>query len=165
MYCDVTLTADEFKKIHNAVYDLDGIVRRLEDVLNPELYERMAQARDNIRQGLAGAYEQDSKDFKRKSRHYDEVKAQLGIRGSEWSIFEVADLSERHTFEGATIVCYKDHWGDKPVSATINGSTWAALWIAANAVIRDSGDEHHVFIERFRQSEENPEVLYLSTGS
>lgn len=165
MYCDVKLTALEFKTIHNALCDLDQIKRQLEDILKPELYTKLVKVSNNIRTGLESAYEQDAEDFKRKSRHYDEVKADLGIRGSEWSVFEVADLNERHPFEGATVVCYKDHWGDNPKSAAIVGSTWAALWIAANAVIRDSGDGHHVFIERFRQSKENPEVLYLSTGS
>lgn len=165
MNCAPTLTTEEFKTIHNAVCNLDSICHQLEDILKPELYLKLGKARNGIRDGLAGAYEQDHEAFSRKSRHYDEVKEQLDIRGSEWSLFEVDALNERHTFEGATVVVYKDHWGGKPVSAAINGSTWQALWIAANACIRDSGDEHHVFIEQFRQSKENPEVLYLSTGS
>ena len=165
MYCDVKLTALEFKTIHNALCDLDQIKRQLEDILKPELYTKLVKVSNNIRTGLESAYEQERADFDRKSKHYDSVKQDLGIRGSEWSCYEAADLNDRHPYAGATVVCYKDHWGDKPVSAAINGSTWAALWVAANACIRDSQDEHHVFIERFRPSKENPEVLYLSTGS
>lgn len=165
MNCDVTLTAEEFKTIHNALWELDCVTRTLEDLLKPELYIKLASAGRKIREGLQGAYEQEGADFKRKSAHYDSVKQDLGLRHSEWSCYEAADLNDRHPFAGATTVCYKDHWGDKPVAVTINGSTWAALWVAADAAIRDSDDGHHVFIERFRPSKENPELLYLSTGS
>lgn len=160
-----TLTVEEFKTIHNALCDLDNITRQLEDVLKPELYTKLARAGTTIRDGLAGAYDQDDKAFTRKSRHYDEVKAELGLKNSEWSIYEVDNLSDRHPFEGADRILYKDHWGEKPVSRSINGMTWAALWVAANAVIRDSEDEHHVFIERFRPSKDDPKTLILSTGS
>jgi hypothetical protein len=51
------------------------------------------------------------------------------------------------------------------VSCSINGATWAALWVAANACIRDSGDDHHIFIEDFRPDPEDARTLLLSTGS
>lgn len=165
MHCDVTLTAKEFKAIHNALWELDSVTQTLEDVLKPELFVKLAKAGRTIREGLNGAYEQERADFDRKSKHYDSVKEDLGIRGSEWSCYEAADLNEPHPYTGATVVCYKDHWGDETVRTPINGSTWAALWVAANACIRDSQDEHHVFIERFRPSKEDPTVLFLSTGS
>ena len=165
MHCNVTLTAEEFKTIHNALWELDSVTQTLEDVLKPELFVKLAKAGRTIREGLNGAYEQERTDFDRKSKHYDSVKEDLGIRGSEWSNYQVENMGDRHPYEGATVVVYKDHWGDKPVSVAVNGLTWAALWIAADAAVRDSGDQHHVFIERFRQSKENPEVLYLSTGS
>lgn len=165
MNCSPTLTAEEFKTIHNALCDLDNITRRLEDVLKPELYARLAKAASTIRDGLSGAYEQDNKAFSRKSRHFDDVKSQLGLRNSEWSVYEVEDMNDRHPFLGATRVVYKDHWGDKPVECVINGLTWAALYVAANACIRDSGDEHHVFIEQFRPSKDDAKTLILTTGS
>ena len=165
MNCSPTLTAEEFKTIHNALCDLDSVTRHLEDVLKPELFVKLAKAARNIREGLEGAYEQDHQAFDRKSKHFDAVKDQLGLKHSEWSIYEVEDMNERHPFAGAGTVTYKDHWGDKPVSVAINGLTWNALWVAADACIRDSGDQHHVFIERLRPSKEDPTVLFLSTGS
>ena len=164
MNCNPTLTAEEFKTVHNALWELDSVTRQLEDILNPELYVKLARAASTIRRGLAGAYEQDSKAFELKSSHYDRIRNELGL-GTSWSIYEVNDLSERHPFEGADRVVYKDHWGDKPVSASINGLTWAALFVAANACIRDSGDGHHVFIERFTPSKDDPRTLVLQTGS
>ena len=165
MNCSPTLTAEEFKTIHNALCELDSVTRHLEDVLKPELFLKLARAGNTIRKGLEGAYEQDNQAFTRKSRHFDEVKAQLGLKNSEWSIYEVDNLSDRHPYAGADRVVYKDHWGNKPVSVSINGLTWAALWVAANAAIRDSGDDHHVYIEAFRPSQEDPRTLVLSTGS
>ena len=98
-----------------------------------------------------------------KYNHYDTVRNELGLT-SVWSIYEVENLSERHPFEGATKVHYKDHWG-KPVTKEIIGSTWTALYVAGDAAIRDSGDNHHIFIEQFLPSKTNPDVLVMSTGS
>jgi hypothetical protein len=164
MNCAPTLTTEEFKTIHNALCDLEGVTRQLEDILKPELYTKLAKSARKIREGLAGAYEQDDKAFSRKSRHYEDIQSELGLR-SIWSVYEVDNLSERHPFEGADRVVYKDHWGDNPVSVSINGLTWAALYVAADAAIRDSGDEHHVFIELFRPAKDDPRTLILSTGS
>lgn len=149
MNCNVTLTADEFKTIHNTLWamEYDGMDSKV--------------AAEKIRQALSGAYAQETKSFDRKSDHYQEVKKELGL-DSIWSIYEVDNLSERHVFEGVSTVTYKDHWGTKPVVKPINGSTWAALYVAANACIRDSGDSHHVFIEQFKKV---GDTLILSTGS
>ena len=165
MNCSPTLSAEEFKTVHNGLCTLDGVVRRLEDVLNPELFKLLAHSASEIRRGLASAYDQDDRAFSRKSRHFDEVKASLGIKNSEWSVYEVEDMGERHPFEGVDRVVYRDHWGDQPVSCSINGLTWAALFVAADACIRDSGDEHHVYIEKFKPAKDDPRTLILYTGS
>lgn len=150
MNCNVTLTADEFKIIHNSLCDLDRIDNdKVRDVV------------EKMREALTGAYEQDNKAFETKFDHYKQVCTELGLT-TIWSIYEVDNLSDRHPFEGVTRVVYKDHWCNKEVSSVINGSTWAALYVAANACIRDSGDQHHVFIEHFKQS---GDTLILSTGS
>ncbi len=150
MNCNVTLTADEFKTLHNALYALGNVDNEL-----------VAQQVEIIRGALKGAYEQDDAAFDRKHSHYSQVRRELGLN-AVWSIFEVDNLSDRHSFENVTRVVYKDHWGNKQVASEINGGTWAALFVAANACIRDSGDEHHVFIENFKQF---GDTLILSTGS
>lgn len=150
MNCDVTLTAEEFKNIHNALCDLGQID-------NPEVVKQV----EVIRGSLRGAYDQESKDFDRRSTHYNEVRDSLGLT-TAWSMYEVDNLNECHPFEGVTTVTYRDHWGDQPVVTPINGGTYAALYVAANACIRDSGDEHHVYIEDFRKV---GDTLVLTTGS
>jgi hypothetical protein len=77
-------------------------------------------------------------------------------------VTEVDNLSEPHPYQGAKYVTYRDFWNDGIVTKAINGNTWAALYVAANACIRDSGDDHHVFIEDFRKS---GDTLLLTTGS
>jgi hypothetical protein len=165
MYCNPTLTAEEFKTIHNGLCKLDSAVQRLEGVINPELYKRLAHGASEIRQGLARAYKEDSEISDRKWNHYQDVGQQLGMDNTVWSVYEADNLSDRHPYEGADRVIYKDHWGKNPVSCSVNGLTWSALWIAANACIRDSGDDHHIFIESFRPDAEDPRTLILSTGS
>jgi hypothetical protein len=101
-------------------------------------------------------------EFDTKFDYYETVREELGL-SAIWSIFEIENLSEPHTFKDAKIVSYKVYHG-KEYQIEINGSTWAALYVAANAVIRDSRD-YHVFIEAFTPNGKNPEILQLSTGS
>jgi hypothetical protein len=153
MNCNPTLTAEEFKTIHNALWSLGSIQQQLEAVLNKDLYNELATATNQIRQGLVSAYEQDDKAFESKNDHYTQVRQELGLT-AVWSMYEVSNLSDRHPFEGVTKVVYRSYEsGDHEVA--INGSTWAALYVAANAIIRDSGDNNHT----------NPEILFMSTGS
>lgn len=165
MNCNPTLTAEEFKTVHNALWELDSVTRQLEGILNPELYAKLARAGSTIRVGLKGAYEQDNDAFDRKNNHYEKIQSQSGFK-TIWSIYEVEDLEADHPFTDALQVAYKDHWGDEPVFVEIQGmGTWVDLWRAADEAIRRSGDQHHIFIEQFRPNPKNPQQLLLTTGS
>lgn len=165
MFCSPTLTADEFSKVHNGLCDLRLALESLEDVLAPDIYKRLLSAQTNISEGLTSAYIQDDIAFSTKNNHYGAVAADLGLK-SVWSLYEVEDLSAPHPYGKVDAVIYDSHWGNKPVSCKVNGNTWAALYVAANACIRDSGDDHHTFIEAFRKEErDGKQVLVLSTGS
>jgi hypothetical protein len=146
----VSLTAKEFETIHNALWYLGQVDK-------PEVQSLV----EEIRGALKGAYEQEQAIKDRRYDHYSQVKTDLGL-DTIWSVTEVDNLSDNHPYEGAKYVSYKDHWGNGVVTTAINGNTWAALYVAANACIRDSGDEHHVYIEDFRKS---GDTLLLTTGS
>lgn len=155
MNCDTyTLTNEEFKNLHNALWEIG----RSEDSNVQALVEKIRET------ALKNAYEQDTKSFEQKNQHYNCIRDELGLQAI-WSIYEVKNLSERHNFADAQRVVYKDHWGKKTVECQINGLTWAALYVAADACIRDSGDGHHVFIEFFGPSKDDPKTLILQTGS
>jgi hypothetical protein len=146
----VTLTAKEFQAIHNVLWYLGQIDK-------PEVQSLV----EDLRGALKGAYEQEQAIKDRRYDHYSQVKTEHGL-DAIWSITEVDNLFVPHPYEGAKYVSYKDHWGKGVVTQAINGNTWAALYVAANACIRDSGDRHHVFIEDFRKS---GNTLLLTTGS
>lgn len=164
MNCSPTLTADEFKTLHNGLWELDCMVSKL---LHGNVYEgqKLEQIARTLRDSLKGAYEQDHKAFETKSDHYDQVRKQMGLK-TTWSIYEIDNMADHHRF-GPDVdrVVYRDHWGDEPVQASIQGSTWAALYAAADHCIRNSGDSHHVFIEDFRPAKDDPRTLILQTGS
>ena len=102
-------------------------------------------------------------DFDTKFNYYDTARSELGL-SAIWSIYEVDNLNETHPFKGATKVIYKTYGSGDHVVA-IDGNTWKALYIAADTLIDESGDMHHVFIEAFKQSSINPEILFVTTGS
>lgn len=164
MNCSPTLTSDEFKTIHNALCDLDSVVSRLEDVLKPELYVKLAKTATDIRKGLKGAYDQDNKAFDRMYKMSEEAMKKINA-SSVWSIYDIKDFNDLHPFSGAEMILYKDHWGGKPAGAKIQGNTWLDLYRAADLCIKESGDNHHMFIEALTPMNPDNLVLVLSTGS
>jgi hypothetical protein len=160
----VTLRGQDFKTVHNTLCELRSIQERLTGVISNDLADRLHSVVKGFEHGLADAYQQDNAAFDAKHDHYNEVREQLGLT-TIWSVYDVKNLNERHPFEGATEVLYKDHWGQRAISKPVVGSTWAALYVAANACIRDSGDDHHIFIEQFVADQPQPGVLRLTTGS
>lgn len=160
MNCSPTLTAQEFKQLHNGLWELDCMVQKL---VHGNVHEgqKLTEILETLRGSLKGAYEQDDRAFNRKHDHYESVQMDLGL-DAVWSMYEIDDLNQPHPFSNVTHVEYRGHWGPKPVRRQIIGNTWAALYVAANACIRDSGDVHHVFIENFTKEDS---TLLLSTGS
>lgn len=153
MNCDVTVSAEDFKTIHNTLWEMQ--------------YRGLSgdQGAERIRAALKAAYDQDNEAFERKHDHYSNVREQYGLR-TNWSIYEVEDLDLRHPYQDAAYVVYTDHWGvTGEIIQAINGPTWVDLYRAADAAIRRSGDGHHCFIEDFQPLKDDPTHLRLSTGS
>ncbi len=160
MNCDVTLTASEFKDLHNALCELRNLAERMNYSMIK--IDDVQNVISSMECSLRGAYDQDNADFDRKYSHYSEVRKELGLEAI-WSLYEIENLNERHPFPSDAFVVYKDHWGKETVHCAVYGPTWAAIYMAANSCIRKSGDEHHVFIERFTLK--NGNELHLTTGS
>jgi hypothetical protein len=149
MNCDVTLKAEEFKSLHNSLYYLDCLDN-----------EKVSELVETIRGALAGAYDQERNDFDRKYAYYSQVKEEIGAQ-TIWSIYEVADLDQPHPYRSGLFVTYTA-WGAETQHCAVYGNTWRDLYRAADNCIRNSGDEHHVFIEGFRL---DGNKLILTTGS
>ena len=165
MNCSPTLTASEFKQVHNGMCRLASAIGAVEDVIHPDLLKDLLRAQTEIANGLKGAHDQDNEAFDTKHEHYTEMQAHLGLK-AVWSMYEVDEIGDQHTFGDVVQLAYQDHWGNNgPVFAEVKGDTWADLYEAADQVIRASGDEHHIYIEAFRVNPECPNQLILSTGS
>ena len=154
----VTLTADEFKVLHNSLYDLNQLAYYHHVPKVEEIVERIRKV------ALKSAYEQDQADFDRKHREYQHWQQHYGLR-STWSLYQVNLMTTCHPYKDATHVVYDEHWGDKEVVIEIDGKDWNALYRAADAAIQQSGDGHHCFIESFSTTEDKPGHLRLHTGS
>ena len=161
MNCNPTLTAEEFKTIHNALCQIRSVQGSLEGVVREEISLRLDRAISEMEQGLANAYRQDDEVFNTRNKHYNHVQDAQGL-ASVWSLYEVADLYAMHPHAGATKIKYGDQY--TPIG-TDAGLSWIDLWIAADDAIQVSGDQHHIFIEAFTPIAEEPGVLLLSCGS
>lgn len=84
---------------------------------------------------------------------------------SVWSVFEVVDNMKDVAYKHkAPTLVYSDHWGNKEVSCKLPPNpTWKQLAKAADKLIKQSRDEHHVYVEDFFETKKG--VLELSTGS
>ncbi len=160
----VTLYAEDFKTVHNTLCELRSLVERMtHSMIKIDDVQRIVEG---FEQGLASAYAQDDAAFDSKMDYYSEFKSENGLR-TIWSIYDlpVHGFLQDHPYQGAAEICYRDHWGEEPVYETIQGSTWADLYRAADRCIQRSGDQHHVFIESFEPVANQPHQLRLTTGS
>jgi uncharacterized Fe-S cluster-containing protein len=82
---------------------------------------------------------------------------------SIWSVYEVQDINDEPNFGSCKSVLYTRHWG-KPVEVELpeDECTWLDLWKAAEQCIVLSNDNHHIFIEDFKQKDGKLELI---TGS
>ena len=101
-------------------------------------------------------------EYEAKHMSFYEIKEANGFV-SMWSIYDgVNDPNEPSPYEARTMV-YQDNWGE-PVEVSLPAGklTWLDLWKAADKCIKNSGDEHHVFIKGFKK---NSGILALFIGS
>lgn len=94
---------------------------------------------------------------------YGALQEFLGMQ-TIWSIFTVDDF-RKIPFPEAEVVTYDGGWGRSGSIVLETWATWADLWAAADKLIAQSGDLHHIFIERISRSKEDPTVLVIETGS
>jgi hypothetical protein len=162
----IQLTRGQWRNLHNALCAAEQEARGLFAVLK-DGGEGLA-ALKSVREALAPAYAQDDAVFQRQYGYFDETRKANGFRAC-WSMYDETDVGsfdQPHPYVGATHVVHARHWGTAGnVEVPILGSTWLDLYRASNEAIERSNDHHHIFIERFDWSEDNPGYLELVTGS
>ena len=150
MQCDITLTAEEFKVLHNSLCDLNQLAYHHHVPKVEEIVERIRKV------ALKSAYEQDQAAFDRKFNHYHEIKEREGF-ATTWSLYEITDLNAKHNAPSDAFVVYQGQ------HCAVYGDTWVDIYRAADNCIRNSGDQHHSFIEGFELK--NGNELHMYTGS
>lgn len=151
----VTISDNDFKTIHNALCDLRWIVEAMDQtVIKTERFENIVK---RFEQGLKSAYEQENSDWDRKYEYYGRFRKDNRLNAI-WSVFNLPEhgFLKDHPWQGAKTLEYKG------AIVTIPGTTWADLYQAADIVIQESGDDHHIFIEGFYPKGDE---LRLTTGS
>lgn len=170
MLVPANLTPEEFRNVHNALCDLNQIAQKLAPVAG-DMAGEMNQAIQTIREQFAGAYRAEDELFETRNDHYHNWGHRNHLRDSIWSMYEVADLdSDSHLLapDQPKLIVYRSHWGKNPSVTRIDPevTNWGYLWIVAEALIRASGDRHHVYVEGFHVTEWLGEpALELITGS
>lgn len=169
MFTDTKLKGKDLTAIHNALWQMQ-YNSGINDVVNPlmsndakMLAEKMNVEIEKIREALKDVMLQDKLEHDKRYAHYRQV-ANENLFTTVWSITEVEDLySIAYGFVGAEKLVYEDNWDDKTVEVEITGDRWIDLWAAADKAIKESGDNHHCFIEAFKHKSHN--TLRLVTGS
>lgn len=167
MLTKVTLSANEFKDLHNAKCDLYQVVQSLkESGMFKDLSKQLSKIEREMSKSLKSAYAQEDKVSNDRRRVYAAI-AKMHKLKTTWSMYEVTDMSAEHPYKGATVLVHKHHNGTRGIEVAIKGNRWYDLYVAADAAIIESGDMHHSFIEGFttNDSDEESGVIVLSTGS
>jgi hypothetical protein len=121
-------------------------------------YNRMA-LRTDLPSELTDEQEDQIRDF------YREVRLLLDIKHTTWSIHSMRDFNHIVT-EGRMILQYDGGWGTSGEIELLSPSWWE-VWQAADKLIGQSGDSHHIFIERVEHigKYNNLPTFIIQTGS
>lgn len=165
MQTSPTLSKNEFSDVHNAKCKLYSLLQKLNGVVHSSIQQELEEAISLFERGLESAYKAEDEAADAAEAAADRVKKNLKLKNSVWAMPEVLFFDEPHRWPGRDTLRYCTLWGSSDVVVKINGPTWADLWVAADAAIRLSGDDHHVFIEDFDESTTNSSELILQTGS
>lgn len=160
------------------LYDPQALAQAVDALTasDPEFPARLAAAREfasaeftsnGYPENVRRTDEALGRDSLTKAMHYwDRIGEEINAQ-SRWSLYNESGTDADAVGikgRGLTLV-YTGHWG--PTSASIdlpNDPTWRQLYVAADKLIRDSGDNHHTFIEAFQRCGDST-TYELHTGS
>lgn len=144
------LSPNQLRDLHNAGCYFHSFIERYRDVLGKQViedFERPWNLFSNVRKEIL---EVENKVFEEKHAYYDKIRND-NLFLSRWSIYEIDDVFQPSHVVGATKIVYST-WDGDPQEAELDPShtyTWIELWSIADKMVRDSGDRHHVFVEKF----------------
>lgn len=142
----VTLRGSNFTTVHNALCDLRQMAAK---------DDKLQSLVKKFEEGLRDCYDQDTEMFNKKFDHFRDIQFANGFE-TVWSIYELSDLTLPAGYGEDPVVEYQGF------RVKVKGKTWIDIWRACDTAIYESGDNHHIFIERIYK---DGDVLKVVTGS
>ena len=156
-----SITSDQISKLHNAYWLLNTEVEELDSLLRSDKITTLRKAASMLKEAYAPLMEEKDNEWDRRNSYYDDIK-QANKFKSVWSIYEVFSFQASSGF-GNGILKYENVKVPMREDTSLGCITWMDMWKFAEQAIRESGDDHHMFIEKFYDRGDG--VIELITGS
>lgn len=169
-----TMTGDEFKDVYNGLCHMWSAVERLGGVVHPSIVKELKKGIELMEKGLDGLYKQEEAANEVASDLVEKVSDELNLKHAIISLDGVLDFDATPFPKANKLVYYtvnSDRTGYNTAQIEIpERSTWKDLLKAADYLIEQSGDFHHVFVESIGPvnevvPHEIVQVVVMSTGS
>jgi len=156
-----SITSDQISKLHNAYWLINNEIEQLEEVLRSDKIVALRKAVSIFSEAYIPLMEEKDKEWDRRNSYYDDLRENHKFR-SVWSIYDVVSFQANSGIEGTVLKYGKVNIPMKKDTMTMC-ITWLDMWKYADQAIKESEDEHHLFIERFYDRGDG--VIELITGS
>lgn len=152
--------------LRTILIELSDINQRVHGVIHPDIHDKLTQLYAMAEKELAPIMQAEKNSWDDNHNSLKALQKKHQLR-SIWSVTKVAASDMNKKTPLLSKITYQS-WGPTQTH-TFNEPTeitWLELWKIADKLIRDSGDEHHIFIESlYRSTCTGSTEYYLSTGS
>jgi hypothetical protein len=157
-------TSSSTNLLVTVLQELNSINQQLEGVIHPNILSKLASLKDKIQIELEPHFKEE--EYSLNADALDEIAKINKLNHSEWSMSKIKASDMNKKTSTMKKIVYNS-WGETQVHTFKRPQkiTWLELWKIADELITKSGDSHHMFIESLYESEAEPQVLNLSTGS
>ena len=156
---------NKIELLKETLRELNTLYQTLEGVAHPHITHKIQELSEKIQTELEPVFKKENEDWDKNWKALEEIKSENKLR-SVWSISKVKadDLNSKTPV--IEEISYES-WGpeqvhkfDKPVKIT-----WLEFWKIADNLIKNSQDDHHIFIEQLAPVKNKPGKFKLITGS
>lgn len=156
----IMLTKEQYEKIDSLTSDLHSIIYRTQELVHPDITNTLISMQSKLNQALHDIREIENNSFEKNWKELADIAKNNNFQ-SRWSVEEVS--SEKMSKQVPLKIKTIQYQGNTfKVKAKL---TWLELWKIADQIIKNSGDEHHIFIENFEPINPTTGAFKLNTGS
>jgi hypothetical protein len=164
----MSLTNEQIKQLESIYPMLSSVIRSLEPVVKKSVMDEIVAIKEIVSNVFKVQWKEEADEDDQEYKRLSKISKQEKFK-SVWSISEVkaAQLDTSFSEKNVKGIVYES-WGDKKeVSFGKAGKkmTWMDMWREADKLMRQSGDDHHIFIEDFNEVKDKKGYYSLSCGS